>query len=492
MISKVKKRELEVLFTLTQVNTTSLSDLSNDLNISQRLIREAILNLNSNIYHYFGLQKFITSNYNGEISIQSDFKSDALHYFYLLKLNYLNESVKFKLLVLLSTQCTVDRDTVLSSLYISESYLTKMIRHLNISFENYNFQIQTENQTISFKGDEFSIRLFIYLFLTDTHQSISWPFEQVLSISELKHRLPKAILDNSRHRSEQVNASLSILFMILDTRNRNNTHITLNCSSEIIDILELFVKQYNPTMHFDTHTFGNLTNEIFNKETLWLSLIIRIFVSTLITENDEQTLGELLNAQDTPLCNYSKVQIDEVASTLNISLTDKKKNYYMYFLVLFKVMYTLTDGHILAFLNIFEKKYSLFFKDLLNDSIHISNKKTDVSPNDRHNTLNIHSHRFLYFLMRAEKKLHFAIYVQMTKDFAAIYIIKNKLKALFNNTSVYITTSYDEADLIITDCMEVPRDDKLTFFLDSVSNLNSWIKLTDLIQHECAKQFFNH
>lgn len=218
MISTAKKRELNVLFYLSQNDCSSLVSLSQNFNISQRLVKESIINITANRSYHLGVNKFIYSDYNGKIFIPR--KKEAIHYFCRLKLIYLNESIKFQLLVLLSTHHNLSRNKILSALFISDSYLTKVIRNLNNSLKKYGFSISTKNRNISFIGNEVSIRLFIYLFLSDTHKNMKGSFNQRIPMNTLENSSQKNTANN--FHSPHVHTSLCTLVMILSIR-KNNT-----------------------------------------------------------------------------------------------------------------------------------------------------------------------------------------------------------------------------------------------------------------------------
>ncbi|MCX4169268.1 MULTISPECIES: hypothetical protein [Enterococcus] len=89
----------------------------------------------------------------------------------------------------------------------------------------------------------------------------------------------------------------------------------------------------------------------------------------------------------------------------------------------------------------------------------------------------------LHVLFISELKTEIKIYLRMSKDFMAGFFIERRLKGLFNENQIIITEDYSVADIVVTDTLERAICDKKVFYLDSISNMDSWRKLLSLIQH---------
>ncbi|HBK5764752.1 TPA: helix-turn-helix domain-containing protein, partial [Enterococcus faecium] len=67
MLIEARKKELLVLQMVIQKNNCSLQELSNDLHIPKRTIKELIRKINVSLKQFLLIDEFIYSNHKGEI-----------------------------------------------------------------------------------------------------------------------------------------------------------------------------------------------------------------------------------------------------------------------------------------------------------------------------------------------------------------------------------------------------------------------------------------
>lgn len=84
----------------------------------------------------------------------------------------------------------------------------------------------------------------------------------------------------------------------------------------------------------------------------------------------------------------------------------------------------------------------------------------------------------------------------MNKDFIATYVIKNRLKALFNSENIFVTDDYSAADIVVTDSLEESTTEEIQiFYFDSLNNDEAWEHLLNLIRKlymkKCSKSLLN-
>ncbi|HCD3067927.1 TPA: helix-turn-helix domain-containing protein, partial [Enterococcus faecium] len=73
-------------------------------------------------------------------------------------------------------QTAVPKKYLLEQLYISPSYLEKLTKQLNHSLIKFHLRILSVKNCCTLEGNELSIRLYLYFFLSDTFGGNDWPF----------------------------------------------------------------------------------------------------------------------------------------------------------------------------------------------------------------------------------------------------------------------------------------------------------------------------
>lgn len=103
MIKHSILRKLNVLFYIIRKESTSLAELSQQLNIPKRTVKEDLKNINELMQDEFLLDNFLLSSRQGVITIHPDYQQDAVKNAYSLKLSLLKSQMIFNLCVLLIT-----------------------------------------------------------------------------------------------------------------------------------------------------------------------------------------------------------------------------------------------------------------------------------------------------------------------------------------------------------------------------------------------------
>ncbi|OOL69642.1 M protein trans-acting positive regulator [Enterococcus faecium] len=172
MLIEARKKELLVLQMVIQKNNCSLQELSNDLHIPKRTIKELIRKINVSLKQFLLIDEFIYSNHKGEIQTKETDQTKKLAVFSKLKLCYLKESNRFNYLMLLINypQTAVPKKYLLEQLYISPSYLEKLTKQLNHSLKKFHLRILSVKNCCTLEGNELSIRLYLYFLLMDLLQ----------------------------------------------------------------------------------------------------------------------------------------------------------------------------------------------------------------------------------------------------------------------------------------------------------------------------------
>ena len=134
--------ELEILFYIVKRAHTSLNEISSNLKISKRTVKENLIKINQEFEDTYQIQHFIVSNNNGIVCVNPAYRKSAVEYAYTLKLNLLKNNVQFNYCVQLVTHSSIDKNELIKVLYISEHYLVKITKQLNNFFKIFDIVIR--------------------------------------------------------------------------------------------------------------------------------------------------------------------------------------------------------------------------------------------------------------------------------------------------------------------------------------------------------------
>lgn len=477
LIPNYLKKELNILFFIIKRNATSLNEITKIMGIPKRTVKEKIKRINNTYMEYLSIENFIISTNSGTISIHSDYRKEAVKYAYTLKLHLLKTITLFNYCVLLVTNFSIKKELLIEQMFISENYLTRLTQQLNAFLANYDIHITTDNGHYFLEGNELNIRLFSYLFLQDSFQDLEWPFQNI-TMENIRRQVPEEILQKAKKKSHTKNRSLYILYAVLQTRIGAQHFLKVPADNQLKSLLELFKKNFDVALIFHKNPLENLPQSKKESEIIYFNFLARIFISDIIPRAKKANLGRAFFKQDHPECLQSKAIYNKITSLLKEPLTEEKKYLYIYYITLFNALYRLIGDHLLAFIALYIPNPNFY---LQTDNSYFTSIKTSIAPLLTDDNQLTFLSNVLYFLTISEKKSQLKIYLQMTKDFTAIYFVKNQLSALYNAANIFITDDYAQADIIVTDTLEQSTNNKEIFYLDSIGNTKSWNELTTLI-----------
>ncbi|HAP4842879.1 TPA: hypothetical protein IUX64_002268, partial [Enterococcus faecalis] len=105
--------ELEILFYIVKRAHTSLNEISSNLKISKRTVKENLIKINQEFEDTYQIQHFIVSNNNGIVCVNPAYRKSAVEYAYTLKLNLLKNNVQFNYCVQLVTHSSIDKNELI-------------------------------------------------------------------------------------------------------------------------------------------------------------------------------------------------------------------------------------------------------------------------------------------------------------------------------------------------------------------------------------------
>ncbi|CAK20201.1 helix-turn-helix domain-containing protein [Listeria welshimeri] len=479
MIPDYLRKELSVLFFIINKEQTTTIEISHELELTKRTVRETISTINTHFEEHQKIKNFIVINKSGSVQIQSTFELTALDSAYNLKLQLLKKNTLFNYSILLLTRTSLDQTEVTEELFISISYLNKLTHTLNKFFTTFNFTISVVKGQYSLTGNEMNIRLFSYLFLQDSFQDIEWPFNNI-SLESIRENVPEEILIDSHKRSNTKNRSLYILYAILQTRVQNQNYVVQPTNKLIQALFKMVKENLDIALIFQQDRLGFLEKKVKNTEIDYFNFLSRIFISDIIPKTDKINLGRIFAKENHPYCILS-IDILKTSSVLVKDQTSEDDYcLFHYYITLFNTFYFLVGDTLDSFTSLFIPPLS-YHSHVQNDymsTIKAILASLTITENHKKFLSNL-----LYTLYTSEMTSEVMIYLQISKDFTASFFIENRLSNLFNSEQIMITDNYSLSDVVITDTLERTASNKKIFYLDSIDNENRWKELLFLIQN---------
>lgn len=130
-----------ILYLLSHPNWTTDS-LALKLNQSKRYTKDLLKELKNDVVYHLDSPLNIQVGFSGEIIITPHTPNDILHLFYALKLAYLEHTNEFKLLHLLLQKQKLSIESIANYLFVSPSYVRKIIIKMNAFFNPFSFNYQ--------------------------------------------------------------------------------------------------------------------------------------------------------------------------------------------------------------------------------------------------------------------------------------------------------------------------------------------------------------
>ncbi|HGF7175377.1 helix-turn-helix domain-containing protein [Enterococcus hirae] len=482
MLTDAKKKELLVFYTIVQTNKCSLRELSQVLSIPKRTIKEIIRKLNGTIFQQLSIPRFIYSTAKGELKLDSQHKDEKMAIFHYIKLFFLRESNRFNFLLLLfdSPHSRVSKKILLEKLYISPSYLEKLTNQLNKSLKKFHLQIISRQNCYILKGDELSIRIYMYFFFSDAFQGIDWPLTN-MKLSQVKHTyLSNELLMTKKTSKIQEKVYLLVAIFLMRSAHHQLPDASLLESYETMKILTS-TKDFSGELK--KQLSQSLPESLVQNEVLYFNFLLCYFFPNLIPEQQKTLFGYEFSKSNHSLCRQVSFLIKKIAESFPSISAGEKKYYYHYLIMM-----------LTTFIFLFQEKIDYFHalyypsENMKIDASDQRLKKIQMIIADTftsqpsQNLLHEHLSRLIYTLLKSEENKKLAIHLQISKVFSGNYHIEKLLKNIFNHQFLQITENPEEADLIVTDWFDTQQQTADIFYLDPEREDELWLHLFHLIQ----------
>ncbi|HAR1321298.1 TPA: M protein trans-acting positive regulator [Enterococcus faecium] len=466
MLIEARKKELLVLQMVIQKNNCSLQELSNDLHIPKRTIKELIRKINVSLKQFLLIDEFIYSNHKGEIQTKETGQTKKLAVFSKLKLCYLKESNRFNYLMLLINypQTAVPKKYLLEQLYISPSYLEKLTKQLNHSLKKFHLRILSVKNCCTLEGNKLSIRLYLYFFLSDTFGGNDWPFSS-LELNALKMNST----DEQIEKISKQEKNIYLLLTLFILRNKQQAYFP-KTSSEITELMDLLQHTHDYSEYFTSFSVSRPCEET-ETERAYFNYFFYCFFPNQISFRQKQEIGFLFSTSKNLICRQVGQLMTYLTQQFPLNHLENKIPIYFYFLVLAVVFFELLGESSSSFSTLcFPEATSNHSSSFIQEKKLREKIDTIFSKNGERNQISQYLSQLIQHLLQTETKEQLLIHLQITKQFTGNYHLQSHLQQLFRKDAVKITAYSEHADLIITDQHEKISDETETFYLDTTHN----------------------
>jgi hypothetical protein len=202
--------------------------------------------------------------------------------------------------VLLGTRGKTSLKQLQQDMLLEESTFYRVKSAANKFVKPFGFEVVTDKQSdVSFSGDEIAIRMFLYALLTDSYQSIEWPFERFTQdemTSLLDWNTQHYLTQNSNTKNSLIYFMYAIMFIrtgLVDNDLISDEHD--------IEIMRYLQDKKDFTDVFSKDISSRLNPEYVEQERLLFNFFTRIFISDLIPPQNKFDLGaEFLKLNQNP------------------------------------------------------------------------------------------------------------------------------------------------------------------------------------------------
>ena len=462
------KDKLLILYLLSHPNWTTDS-LALKLNQSKRYTKDLLKELKDDIVYHLDSPLNIQVGFSGEIIITPHTPSDILHLFYALKLAYLEQTNEFKLLHLLLQKQTLSIEAIANYLFVSPSYVRKIINRMNAFFQSFQFQISEEKKVYELKGNELSIRLFFYVIMNDTYQSIPWPYKS------------KDFPDSIDYRQ-----SLHIMLTILNSRKSHKNRVPV-LSKKSAWIIAHMKETYNFIPHLKSQNiyFHNSLNQAAIEE--YFIFFTHICAPQVIPKEIKIVLGEtFLNA--TTDITFSRTLSFKVIDHFQLDYEEEKKYLLAYYLTVLEGFYDLMQETTI----LFEKlvfpplEYSLLFeKTYVKEIMQVfQNFLSEERHEELLNNYKLQQYFYglIYTILQIETPPVVRIFLYITNALTAQDLIRTRLETIYNSKTVLFVPCFEQEDLVVTDSLNFGQDiDTEIFSFNTILKEDQWSLLLQKI-----------
>lgn len=490
MLQKNQLHDLKILYFAMKAQL-SVSELADFLELSPRALKERIRIVNQTFAEEFDRPAVLVVGADGILTIHARYIPEKLILFYSLKLFYLKDSFEFQILSYLLIHYSASSDTLCDELFISKSYLLRLLKTINHNLAALRIRIDSSDNRWRLKGDEVMIRLLGFLMLSDAYQSLEWPYEAIPK-DELEAYLSD---DFIRRFSIARKDHLLHFFASLSVRFNNQEFVQFRNDPKLRELFEMLKANHDLASLYDGEATMGLPLGSQIAENLYFNFVSRLYLEDLIPDAKKLVMGKKLANSENYFAVLAKRLLARLLQATTFELTPHQEYVVIYGLTLFFAYYYFGDNRIAA-LNSYvfdvphfniaiEGAYSKRIEQLVQAFIH-ENELTFLDSDATVFTLSN--------LLRTGSQIQagnaVCIYIHIVKNFVEKVILEELIQKVFNPSSARVTRDFSQADILITDSFEPARDELKIYYYDGLQNQQQWPGLMKLIEDSILEKMF--
>jgi AraC-like DNA-binding protein len=454
-ISAANAHKLEILRELINSEQT-LHELAQTFHISSSTTKRYITELNNELADFSGHQ--IQKNENHHYRLTGDRKTawdtySKTLYFYGLS------SLTFQLCQLFIGHKQLTLTKICEELHISISHAYRVIGKLNECLSSFQIQIVSNSEAVYyFKGTELNIRIFLFHFISQCIPSEVWLFPGI----------------DKQEVQQKIASVFDISMMSTSTYHHLVCFLSITKSRIAGKCFLPKIKQPHQGM-FNYYVFltyeqvcqllpEQLDKKLLQTEYFYLNFFIRIFIPSVIGEDNFIGLGKQIYESNAPLAVFFNELLADWKNRFAPQIPD---NLYYYFVYNATLVYNLSIFIYIDLLFIWDLDYfsASFIKNadhqLMNEINTLVDRHIQDSQVKELDKDFFYQHQFSYLcnLLYIETKMLtqpvVMIHVSFFRDYHAIEFIKSRIYSIYNSKTIQFTHNPLLADIVITDKHEL-------------------------------------
>lgn len=467
LIYKFLKRtvllKLDILRLIYIERQVSIQALISTFNYSRSSIKRALTEINCDIKKYTDSSLEIEQGAGFLYKLSCNNNQEFQKAFFELRLVYLKQNYPFEICEKIFFKTRIRFNHICEELSISKKQLNSDLCIVNSILNPYRIQIIQKGEFLCLSGNEAMIRLIIFSIISKIYLGLDWPFPQT---REYIYKLcsPKiiAVLKTLNPLEEE-----RVLFLLAICHMRVlGVNYVDKMSEQTQHIIDIYKGQLNVS------EFNTVLQEKSN-EICFANFFFRLLFPKLDNQKTRYKIGNILYHTE----NECTTQISYLLNSLNLKDTSNAFKYELtYYLTLYFLSIDIFGECDSAGKDLVETYSLVNHTALFSSGKKYSDLKTrllSLFPEGK----NIDFLTDLVFaLLQKRETVQAKIYILFSnKSLTNEIFIANKLLNFYGSRQVQITTSIEDAEIIITDTLhKLIRSDQQVVFIEETDSEQSF------------------
>lgn len=495
-LKSIHREQLYLLQLIASEEEPETILLMEKANLSRSKLKRLIQELNDDLEIAFDGEMTIKQNNQFKYYFDSTFP--ASYIFHQMKLYYIEQSLHFQLIFFIAVEEKQwTNDELCEHFAVSLPYLYQLIRESNDLIKDFGIKLERKSDTeIILAGPEYRIRLFLFIAVLFSYHGFSAPIR--CKNEEIEDR----IWELPRTSSEK--ELISFVYAIAEMR-MSQGHFINRMPKQVSEILHLF--EVPPHIKELNQLFISPYSDdpgIIQKEIFVIRMFIRMFVYSLETKERKIKIGKQAVLLDNSLSLFCEQLLGKLLVDYDIDFGNDiffELMYYALLSIVFLEYFKVDLDTVLSLTNLVKEMDEDYFSPIhLKPVEEFYQKFIDHFPRtlefleDEKSFIKFISTR-LYLFLNISKNETFKVYIHYSRNLLGEMMLEKKLTQIYTNETLKITRNPEEADLIISDCIERPDEqleDAAYFFFYDLENRKLWEKLFLFIQKQISMRVFKY